>query len=162
MRCSQFAPIVAVILLAVQAGAAERPRPSLLIRTGCGAGQGVNRRAVPGAEMYRQVREVAEMGNGVAQGLVCQIDGDRRRRTERRRGSWRPAPVAFKPGGPYDWGIGVNEAITYDLVAEACTPEEARPHRKVSAPGCVRTRSCGRTRRAVRRTCCFLRTGPSA
>lgn len=46
------------------------------------------------------------------------------RAAARARPSLLAAGSAFKPGGPYHWGIDVNEAITYDLVAETCTPTE--------------------------------------
>ena len=126
MRHLALSLLSALTLLTAGAHAAERPRPSLLItrQDVTGAKELIATRPWA-ARTYREVREAAEQGNPVAQGLVFQIDGNRQS-ADRAKAKLLAAGSAFKPGGPYHWGIGVNEAITYDLVAETCTDAQRR------------------------------------
>ena len=106
--------------------AAERSRPSLLVtRQDVTRAKELIATCPWAADVYRDVCVAAEQRNTVAQGLVYQIDGNRQS-ADRAKASLVAAGSTFRPGGPYHWGVGVNEAITYDLVAETCTAAERR------------------------------------
>lgn len=126
MRCVHFALLAAISAAGAGAYAAERPRPSLLIaREDVARAKGSIATRPWAAGIYRGVRDAAEQGNLVALGLVYQLDGGREA-AERVKAALLAAASGFKPGGPYHWGVGVNEAIAYDLVAGACTVDERR------------------------------------
>jgi hypothetical protein len=111
-------------LTSAGAFAAERPRPSLLVtRQDVARAKELIATRPWAADLYQDVRAAAEQKNTVVQALVYQIDGDRQA-ADRAKAALLAAGSAFRPGGPYHWGIGVNEAITYDLVAETCTDAE--------------------------------------
>lgn len=116
MQRWQFVLLWALMWCVAQAGAAERPRPSLLITRQEVARAKTLIAASPwAAAIQRTVREAAEKGSAVAQGLVYQIEGHRPS-ADRAKASLLAASSAFKPGGPYHWGV---VKFTLDVPAAA-------------------------------------------
>jgi len=115
----------------------DRPRPSVLITKQ----HVVNAKKLIAeqewaAELYQDVHEAAVSGtitqkgrvydgNHVAQGVVYQVEGNKEL-AARAKNRLLAFARRFKPGGTYHWGVPVDHAITYDLIADACTPEERR------------------------------------
>jgi hypothetical protein len=108
----------------VRAEGPKRSRPSLFINAADVARAKASIAKHPwAADIYKGVGEEAKQGNNVAAGVVYQIEGDLEAAEQAKRFLFE-AEKNFRPGGPYHWGIGIDEANTYDLIADACTPAE--------------------------------------
>ncbi|MCK4275554.1 MAG: hypothetical protein KAX78_03505, partial [Phycisphaerae bacterium] len=128
MRVRTVVVLVAVLCLVGGAGwAASRPRPSLLItKQHVANAKRLIDAQLWAARLYEEVRLAAKEGSTVARGIVYQIEDDKEMAAQA-KASLIEGAARFTPGGnTYHWGMGVERAITYDLIAEACTPEEQK------------------------------------